>query len=245
MNNLSEKNKKSIKVCITIALFVFIVSIIAIVMIRYNTEGEKNLPFQISSIKIISTAEGENTEDKLNLNIVQKNDIYFYIDKNPDYSKEDSITKVSFENFNFEKSSDKGTINIYKPSTNLRLYSYTDEYKVDNELSYVGALTTNLPSLEIGNQGGLIGFSIATKDLGNYVINENADTIHNGTLLSKLNLTSEDISMKVSFDVIIETSSKNKFKTTLNFDLPTGNIVEDGVSVFNKEDFSDIVFKRF
>ncbi len=245
MNKLNKENKKLIKICIIVAVFIFIIAIIATLMIRYNSEGEKNLPFQISSIKIISTAEGKNTEDNFNLNIVQKNDLYFYIDKNPNYTKEDSITKVSFQNFQFERNSDKGHINIYKPSTNLTLYSYTDEYKVNNELSYNGALTTNLPSLEIGNQGGLIGFSIVLEDLGNYVINRDTETIHNGTLLSKLNLSQEDISMHISFDVIIETSSDNKFKTTLDFDLPTGNIIEDGVSVLNKDNFDDVVFKRF
>lgn len=248
MDKLNEKNKKLIKICIAITVCIFIIATITILALRYNTEGEKNLPFKITSIRIISTAQGDNqadTENKWNLDIIQKNDIYFYIEKNPDYSKEDSISKVTFENFKFEKVSDKGTVNIFKPSTNSILYYYTDEYKIDNELSYNGALTTNIPSLEIGNQGGLIGFSVAIKDLGSYITNEDSEIIHDGTLLSKLNLTQEDISMKLSFDVIIETSSKKKFKATLNFDLPIGNIIENGMAVLNKENLNDIVFKRF
>lgn len=246
MGKHSKETSKFTKTCILIAICVLIIATIVSFILRYHTEGEKNLPFEIKNIRIVSTAQGNTSADNVwDLNVLQKNDLYFYIEKNENYSEEDSISKVSFENFKFEKKSDIGTVNIYKPSANTILYNYTDEYKVDNEISYIGALSTNIPSLEIGNQGGTIGFSIALEDLGVYTINENADTIHDGTLLANLNLTQEDISMKVSFDIIIETSSKNKFKATLNFDLPTGNIIESGRGVLDKNDFNDIVFKRF
>ncbi len=248
MIKINEKNKKLIKIGSLVTVAILFIALIIILVLRYNVEGEKNLPFKITSIRVISTAQGDNQEDaenKWNLDIIQKNDFYFYLEKNPDYYKEDSISKITFENFNIEKSSDKGTVNIYKPSTDSILYYYNDEYKVENELSYKGALTTSIPSLEIGNQGGLIGFSIALKDLGNYITNDDSEIIHNGTLLSKLNLTQEDISMKISFDVIIETTSNKKFKSTLNFNLPTGNIIEDGMNILDKNNFDDVVFKRF
>lgn len=248
MNKLSEKNKKLIKTYSFLALFIFIIAIIIILVLRYNIEGEKNLPFKITSIRVVSTAQSNNNADlehKWNLDIIQKNDFYFYLEKNPDYKKEESISKITFENFKIEKSSDKGNVNIYKPSANSMLYYYTDEYIVENNISYGGALVTNIPSLEISNQGGLIGFSIALKDLGNYISNDDTEIIHNGTLLSKLNLTNEDISMKISFDIVIETNSNSKFKSTLEFDLPTGNIIEDGLSILEKDNLDDIVFKRF
>lgn len=246
MGKHSKETNNFTKICISIAICVLIIATAIIFILRYYTEGEKNLPFKITNIRIVSTAQGNTSSDNIwNLDVLQKNDIYFYIEKNPNYSKEDSIAKVSFENFNFEKTSDIGTINIYKPSANAILYNYTDEYKVDNEISYTGALSTNIPSLEIGNQGGTIGFSIALENLGIYTVTENTDTVHDGTLLSNLNLTQEDISMKVSFDIIIETSAKNRFKATLNFDLPTGNIIENGREVLDKNNFDDIVFKRF
>ena len=244
---MNEKNKKLIKICLGIVIGIIIFAVIIALVLRYNVEGETNLPFEITSLRIVSTAQGDNQQDeqnKWNLDIIQKNDFYFYIEKNPDYHKEVSISKITFENFQIEKLSDKGTVNIYKPSTDSILYYYNDDYKVENSISYTGALNTNIASLEIGNQGGLIGFSIALKDLGNYITNDDTEIVHNGTLLSKLNLTNDDISMKVSFDVIIETSSDSKFKATLTFDLPTGNIMEEGMCIFNKEDLDSIVFKR-
>lgn len=245
MNKLSRKLIKTYSI---VAVCVFIIATIIILLFRYSVEGEKKLPFNLTNIRIISTAEGdikENSESNLNLDITQKNDFYFYFEKNPEYKKEEAISKITFENFEFRRSSDKGTINIYKPSANSILYYYNDEYKTDNSITYNGALSTNLPSLEIGNQGGLIGFSVALTDLGSYTKNDNSDIVYDGTLLPKLDLTMEDISTEISFDVIIETASNKKFKATLYFDLPTGNIIEDGRSVLDKNNFEDVIFKRF
>lgn len=248
MDKLSEKRKKLIKICLCLALFIFFLATIIILVFRYSIEGEKNLPFNLISIKVASTATGNNNETSENywdLDIIQKNDFYFYFEKNPDYKKEESISKITFENFEFRRTSDKGIVNIYKPNEDLINYHYTDEYKIDNSISYSGALNTNLHALEIGNQNGLIGFSIALTNLGNYTKNDNSDMVYDGTLLSKLDLTMEDISMEVSFDVIIETASNKKFKCTLYFDLPTGNIIEEGRFVLDKSNSPDIIFKRF
>lgn len=245
---MSKLSKKLIKTYSIVAVCVFIIATIIILLFRYSVEGEKKLPFNLTSIRIISTAGGNsevNSENNLNLDIIQNNDFYFYFEKNPDYKKDESISKITFENFEFKKLSDKGIVNIYKPSANSIPYYYNDEYKVNNSISYNGALSTNLPSLEIGNQGGLIGFSVALTDLGSYTKDDNSDMVYDGTLLSKLDLTMEDISMEISFDVIIETASNKKFKATLYFDLPTGNIIEDGMSVLDKTNFEDVVFKRF
>lgn len=245
MSNHSEKNEKIIKKPLIIIALVIVIATIIIFSLRYNVEGEKDLPFIITNIRVISTAQADIADDNQNnLNIIQKNDFYFYLEKNQEYEKEDSISKVTFENFNIKKSSNKGTTNIYKPSPNTILYSYTNEYKVENSISYNGSLNTNIASLEIGNQGGLIGFSVTLEDLGIYTINNEAVT-YDGTILSKLNLTNEDIAMEITFDVIIETTSNKQFKSTLTFNLPTGNIIEDGKSVLDKNNFDDVVFKRF
>ena len=246
MNKISEKNKKLIKISSIVVAAIILITIVLTLIIKYNVEGEKNLPFKIVNLKIASTAQANNiadAENRWNLDIIQKNDFYFYIEKNPNYKKEDSISKITFENFKIEKKLDNTSVGIYKPSSNSILYSYTDDYKVDNSITYSGNLSTNISALEIGNQGGLIGFSIA-QTLGNYTTNDDAEVIHNGLLVAKLNLNSDDIHLKITFDVIIETTSNKKFKATLSFDLPSGNIVEDGVSILNKDNFDDVVFKR-
>lgn len=245
MGKHSKQNEKIIKKPLIIIVLVITIATIIIFSLRYNVEGEKNLPFIITNIKIISTAQADIVDDNQNnLNIIQKNDFYFYLEKNQDYKKEDSISKVTFENFNIEKSMDKGVVNIYVPSLNASSYSYTNEYKIENSISYNGGLNTILPSLEIGNQGGLIGFSVALEDLGSYTKTDDTVT-YDGTILSKLNLTNEDIAMKITFDVIIQTSSNKQFKSTLTFSLPVGNIIEDGTSALEKNNFDDVVFKRF
>ena len=246
MSEHSKQNEKIIKKPLIIIALVIIIATIIAFFLRYNLEGEKNLPFIITNIRIISTAQaniiGDNQDD---LNIIQNNDFYFYLEKNPKYKKDESISKVTFENFNIKKSSEKGTVNIYIPSPSKALpFSYTDEYKVQNSISYNGSLTTNLPSLEIGNQGGLTAFSITLEDLGIYKKDDETVT-YDGTILPKLNLTNDDIAMEVSFDVIIETLSGKKFKSNLQFDLPIGNIIEEGRSFLDKNNLDDIVFKRF
>ena len=47
----------------------------------------------------------------------------------------------------------------------------------------------------------------------------------------------------MSFDMIMELSGGNTFKTTITLELPTGDIVTEGVST-NEIDVSKLVFKR-
>ena len=50
---------------------------------------------------------------------------------------------------------------------------------------------------------------------------------------------------KVSFDLIIETESNHKFKANVVLDLPTGNILENGVGTLEDTELKDVIFKRF
>ena len=53
----------------------------------------------------------------------------------------------------------------------------------------------------------------------------------------------EEIKAKVSFDIIIETESGIKYKTTTNLDLPAGNILEEATST-TEINTEDLVLKR-
>ena len=74
-----EKIKAAIAICIVLIIIIFSV----IVAIIYQIEGEPNMPFKISKLRVISTAEGiENNidgDEKWNFNILQSNDIYIEI----------------------------------------------------------------------------------------------------------------------------------------------------------------------
>ncbi len=57
-----EKKKQIIKLCVAVLVFAIIIILVAAVMIRYQVEGDKNMPFNLSKIIIISTAEGNETK---------------------------------------------------------------------------------------------------------------------------------------------------------------------------------------
>lgn len=98
---MKEDNiKRAIKASISIAMLIVILTIVVIVIIKYNVEGEKNMPFKLSKITIISTAEGLEPEEndqniKWKLNLIQNNDIYISIAKNGEDNKESIIESVN------------------------------------------------------------------------------------------------------------------------------------------------------
>ena len=59
----SDKKKQTIKMFIAISVLVLVFITVAIMMIKYEVEGEQNMPFNLSKMVVISTAEGvENSE---------------------------------------------------------------------------------------------------------------------------------------------------------------------------------------
>lgn len=216
-------------------------------MIKYEVEGDKNMPFDLSKIVIVSTAEGIESEgkNKWNFNIYQNNDIYFYIDKNEQYQGRDThIEKIRIENIQITEKPKVGEIKAYMPnSTDGRLYSYEDTYIIEDKLEYKGASKSNPQTLEIGNQGGSALMRLSNVNLGSYSSNQDKEIIHDGTLLKKLKLVQEDISFTVSFDFIIEVSN-HQYRAKINLQLPYGDIEQEGTSSMEKTDMSDVIFKR-
>ncbi len=248
MKRSSFSKKRVIHTYIIFFIFIIIILIAMALMLKYHVEGEKNLPFNLKKISIISTAEPEINNDETGAwyaNILQKNDIYFVIEKNSNYKKEEAIKKINFENFQITKSNNDIIISSYRPYTSINTYSYSEEYKFENSLEYLGGQNTNAETLQINNQGGTIGFSIVTNNIGKYVFSQNEKVPSDGTLLTKASIQLENIKFKVSFDLIIETESNKKFKSNITLDLPTGNILEDGVGILEDTKLENVIFKRF
>ncbi len=248
MKRSSFSKKRIIHICIVAFILIMMIIISALLMLRYNVEGEKNLPFNLKGINIVSTAESNLTQDEEDVwhaGILQKNDIFFMIEKNSNYKKEDAIKKISFENFQEIKTNEDMIVNIYRPTTSVETYDYSDEYKIQDSLEYLGGQSTNTETLQINNQGGLIGFSITSDNLGEYVFDENEKLPSDGRLLDKAGIKSEDINFKISFDLIIETESNHKFKANIVLDLPKGNILEEGVGTLEDTELENVIFKRF
>jgi len=247
MNLNSFSKKRIIHTYIVIVIVIMIILIASLLMFKYHVEGETNLPFVVKKINIISTAESDLNQDEEGVwhaGILQKNDVFFTIEKNSNYKKQELIKKISFENFQVTKTNENMVVEIYRPTISASTYNYSEEYKVQR-LDYQGGQFTNTEVLQINNQGGLIGFSITSGNLGEYIFSENEKLPSDGRLLAKAGIKSEDINFKISFDLIIETESNHKFKANITLDLPTGNILEEGVGSLENTELTDVVFKRF
>lgn len=124
-----------------------------------------------------------------------------------------------------------------------KLYDYKEEYKITDSIEYIGAQETYLKgeNLAISNQGGIIEFSIIVNDLGKIKYNENESLKVNGTLLKQVAV--RDLDYQVKFDLIIELQNNLKLKTKITLDLPTGNILENGIETLEESNMKT-VFKR-
>lgn len=247
MKKNSFSRKRTIHAFVVIFILIMVILISALLMFRYHVEGEKNLPFELKKINVISTAESSISQDEEKLwhaKILQKNDIYFVIEKNIDYKKDEAIKKVRFENFQITKENENMIVEIYRPTISTSTYNYSEEYKIQ-ALEYIGGQSTNTETLQINNQGGLIGFSIVANNLGEYTFSENEKVPSDGRLLERADIKAEEINFKVSFDLIIETESNHKFKSNIILDLPTGNILQDGVGSLEDTELKNVIFKRF
>lgn len=242
----SLRAKGVIRFCIVVFVLTLIITVICLLMLKYSVEGENNMPFELSQLIVVSTAEGIDSEgdNTWNFDFMQNNDVYLYISKNKNYEDTEIIKSITLSNFKVENGPKVGEISIYRPSVSEdKVYEYKDEYLVEGKLIYAGSELTNLKNLEIANQGGILVFRLCNNKIGKYSL-DGETIVHDGTILSNVGINYEDITCKVSFDLTIELASNTKFTGNISLNLPAGNILEAGTSNYEKTDFSDIVFKR-
>lgn len=94
-------SKKILNICIICIIIVAIIFTAVMLILNYDEKGETNMPFKVSKISIVSTVNGqdvENSEAKWDINVIQNNDVYIYIEKNDDYKKQETIKNVKLEN---------------------------------------------------------------------------------------------------------------------------------------------------
>ena len=234
--------KKSLFIIFLVVLLMIVISI----MIKYDVEGEKELPFSISKILLVSTVDGDVTEDTeniWNIGVTQVNDLYMYVDKT--IEDDQTIKEIRIENFVVNKYPIKGKLKVLRPTGELsNLYTYSEQDYLNDKIVYTGGAIDDLKSLEISNNGGILGFRISIEELGNYISNEDEEITYDGKLLSNLGVSIQEIEFNINFDVVITTSDNISYKGTINLDMPIDTVIEQGSS--NKEitDFSNVVFKR-
>ena len=244
-------SKKSFHICMTIVIIAVILFIAGILILRYQVEGETNMPFDITKITLISTSdgvdknqEGDNTNWAFDIN--QNNDIYIYIEKNDNYKEEEAIRSIIIDNLNVQKEKELGTVKFYRPNVEESggNFSNTEENEVQS-LEYTGGRESDIKNLVIGNQGGLIIFRYANNNVAEYISDVSTNNeITTNQLLKSANVNEEDLKSKLTFDISITTEEGKEYKANISLDVPIEGVVENGTVSREMTDLDDIVFKR-
>lgn len=244
--NMNNKIKsKILKISLTIIIIISILFAIMMYLLTYHEEGETNIPFKISKIVVISSTDGiQNTTDEAQwaIDVNQNNDIYLYIDKNKNYGKTELIENVKISNFNIKKKKENSNIKIYKTtSEENKMFNNTNEFEI-KELTYNGALESNIKQSKISNQGGLIVFRCANNSVSKYIANDVTEVNYND-LLKMTNVSQEDLKLTVSFELEIKVVNKKTYQATVSVELPVGDIIANGTTNLEITNLEDIVFK--
>ncbi len=248
--NGTRDNKKKI---ITIALFtsmvMILLAIVVVLLLKYNVEGETNLPFELKNILLISTADAEendNPDKRWDLSILQNNDIYLEVKKNNKYRGNEELKNIVIQNIQYDTKPEVGTPCIFKPSKEGDFtYIYTDENKVDDgTLEYTVTGSNNIKNMELASNGGIITFSSCSTNLAQYQSDDDTEIKYDGSLLEKSNISESQLKYRLSFDVVIETVSGKKYKATVSLDLPLDNITKGGTVKKEIKEKDKIIFKR-
>ena len=236
---------KSFHICMIIIIITVILFVVGMLVLRYNVEGEKNMPFELSKIAIISSQEGIDdgqTDTRWSFDVHQANDLYLYIEKNNEYDKTEIIKSININNFQIE-TENKDNVKIYKPDTEEEnvLFKYKDENIVEN-IEYLGDVESDLKNLKISNQGGIIAFRCSNNYVTKYKSDE--EEINHSELLKKAGITEEKLRMSLTFNLNIILESGKEYQAEVKTELPTGNVIEEGNTSTEITDLTYIVFKR-
>ena len=77
------KNHKAFHFAIFLIIIVIILFFLGVIVLRYNVEGETNMPFVLTKISVVSQSEGADIESqgtRWAFDVNENNDIYIYID---------------------------------------------------------------------------------------------------------------------------------------------------------------------
>ena len=236
-----------LKKSLFLAFILIAITIVISMVIRYDVEGEKAMPYSVEKIQITSHVDAKDnegqTENIWDVNLKEDNNIYIYIKKNDEETKE-TIKEVKLSNFKITEKSKVGNVKIYRPTGDLGtdLYKLSEQDYLKSKITYTGANVDTLKNLDIRNEGGMIGFRVSLEDLGNFTSNEGIT--YNGSLLSQIGLTIDDIKFNFSFDLTITLDNDVSFVGTYKLSLPSGDIINETEPLLELTDFSDVIFKR-
>ena len=243
--NDNKKWTKIIKGSIAFTITALVLFFVGMVILKYNVEGEQNMPFTLSNVLVVSSAEGyqeDETNDNWNVKVLQTNDIYLDIKKNKNYKNKEIINSIEISNIKISKPV-LGNIQLYRPSISQKDYEYKEEYMINDKIEFNGDIKTDVKNLKISNQGGRLLLRVINNTGKQYLSNEN-EIKHDGTLLNKVGIKNEDLKFTISFDIKILLESGVTFNGNLKIDLPKGNIINQGTASSYETDLKNVVFKR-
>lgn len=243
---MSNSIKKIIHIIIIITIIVVILCTAGIFVILYQVEGETNMPFNITKIIIaqnVEALENKETENKWDLNVLENNDIYIYLEKNSKYEKTEIIDTVEISNITIKKANEKGEPKIYKPVIDEKVMYKNEAANEIESIQYKGELESNIKQLQISNQGGIIAFRYAINNIANYKSNEE-EAIDYSKLLQLTNVTKEDIETMLTFDMRIKLTTGRIYQTNISINIPIEEIIEKGTVGTEINNFDNLVFKR-
>lgn len=244
----SETKKKVLKKYIFIAFLLIAISISILLMVKYNVEGEKNLPYKLEKIIVKSSidAQSRQSENLWDLELLQNNDVYVYIAKNNNIASEEKIQSIKFNNIVVKKKTDLGKVKILLPTSNVIKTNYlnsTEDY-FSKGFEYQGNTIDNMEKQEICQDGGMLAFRISNQEIGEYIANEGDEIQYNKTLLEKAGIEEKDLQFEIELDMIIQLDKDEKYKGTIKFDLPVDTFENKGIVDKEITDFSKVIFKR-
>ena len=242
----SRINKKIFHIVMIIVIIFVILFVAGIFLLKYQVEGESNMPFKITKISIIESVEGIETQaatQKWNFSVNQNNDIYVYIEKNSGYGKTEIIDNIEIKNIIINKQNTQGETKLYKPVTEEKRMFVNKQENEITEIIYKGELESNIKEQKISNQGGIVAFRYAINNLSQY-ISEKDEEIDHSKLLTLTNIKQEDLQTKLTFDIIIKLTSGKKYQATVELDIPSNEIIENGTVGVEITDLENIIFKR-
>ena len=239
-------NQRYFHIIVIVVIVIILLFILLMTMLDYNENGEKNMPFNLTKITVISTSEGMDKQvegKKWAFDIDQNNDIFLYIDKN-DQNKIEAIKSITLENFNVKRENQNGEVKIYKPDalSENKIFTNKEEY-VENVITFNGDIESDFKNLKISNQGDVLAFRCSTKNIASYE-SDAEEEINHGELLKKAGVTLENLKETLTFDITINLYSGKSYKAQIKLDLPTGNILEEATCNTEITDLSDVIFKR-
>lgn len=246
---MEEAKKRVLRKYVFIAFLLIITAVVILLMIKYNVEGEKNMPFKLSKIVVqstIDTKSREGTGNLWDLELTQNNDVYIYIEKNKEVESENQLKSIKIKRITPVVKPVKGTISVLLPTSNKvnKIFSNSTENYLNKTIEYNANTSDNLERQEICQDGGMIAFRISNQNIGEYVSNEDTEIKYDKSLLEKAGIDEKEMKFTVEVDLVMELSEDEKYKGTISLDLPTDTFENKGSITTEITDTSKIIFKR-